>query len=107
MQHPPGILARTLQSIFFLAFLLWLGLSIYGMWHPSDPFSKTTDALFVYWGALIIQLGYPLFVLATRRLDWSGGWRTFRTVQAVAVGLIVAGFVVLLLTTVDVSGFRS
>jgi FtsH-binding integral membrane protein len=107
MGNTAGTLIRSVQIIFFLSVLLWIGMSIYGMLQPRDPFSKSTDALFTYWGLLLIQLVYPVFALVTRRNEWNGGWRVLRIIQAVAVVVIVVGFLLLLASTVDVSGFRS
>jgi hypothetical protein len=107
MRNTAGPLIRSVQIIFFIGLMLWFGMSIYGMLQPGDPFGRSTDAILTYWGSLLVQLVYPIFALATRRNAWSGGWRVLRIIQAVAVALIVVAFLVLLLTTADVSGFRS
>ena len=107
MRKPPSLIVRSIQILFLFLFALWLALSVHYMLHPRDPFSKWSDAFFIPWYAPVPQLAYPAFALLTRRSAWIGPWRIARMVQGIAVTLLILGFLLLVMSTPDVSGFSS
>ncbi len=54
-----------------------------------------------------LQITYPVFWWLTRKMQWTGFWRTIRTTHIILVCSVILIILILWMATPDVSGFTS
>ena len=73
-----------------------------GRWAIANPWAFDFSLNLV-----AVQITYPVFWWLSRRMPWTGFWRVLRSTQAVLVLSVILLFLILLLATPDVSGFKN